>query len=292
MNAIFEGLVGQTRVKDALKKAVVGENLPQTLVFAGPDGVGKATCAQLLAKHLHGSSDGKADTFIFSDILAEMREQKKGIKDAVDEMIKFMSLSPIASKYKVAIIDDAEALSISAQNALLKTLEEPRADTVLIVTVMDETTLLPTILSRARVIKFGPLSVAEIQAILPEINASSPEALARRDEILQMAQGSLGWSIKMDSDDVAWADFKEMIDFWKNVHTKDVVERFAWANKKQDRDEAIQFLRVGALVLREDLMREPKAQTALDILNIQRAIKQIGDNVNVRLALEAMLIQL
>ena len=151
VNVIFEGLVGQTRVKETLGKAVVDKNLPQTLVFAGLAGVGKSTCAKLLAKHLHGESDGVADTFIFSDILAEMRSQKKGIKDSVNEMIKFMSLSPIASKYKVAIIDDAQALSIEAQNALLKTLEEPREDTVLIVTVSDETILLPTILSRSRV---------------------------------------------------------------------------------------------------------------------------------------------
>lgn len=282
--AIFEGLVGQTRVKDTLVRAVEDENLPQTLVFAGPKGVGKSTCAKLLAKHLHKNSDGKADTFVFSEILAEAREQKEKspFMVATRRMINFLARSPLASKMKVAILDWDDKITDNAQNALLKTLEEPREDTMLIVTVSDETILLPTILSRARVIKFGPLSEADIKAVVPDVS----------DEILQMAQGSLGWAKAMQSDETLWQDVKEMIGFWAKVRVKDTVEKFAWVAKKQAREDALQFLRVGVLVLREDMIKTPKAQIALDILNIQKATKQIEDNVNVRLALEAMLLTL
>lgn len=279
---MFTELIGQKKVKQLLEKAVEGENLPQTLVFAGLKGVGKSTCAKLLAKHLHGNSDGKADTFIFSDILAEAREQKETspFMVATRRMINFLTRSPLASTMKVAILDWNERITDNAQNALLKILEEPREDTVLIITISDETILLPTILSRARVIKFGPLSEEEIKTTVPEIN----------NEILKMAQGSLGWVKTMQSDDELWQDFKEMIDFWKSVRAKDTVEKFAWVTKKQAREDAVQFLRVGILVMREDMIKMPCTQTALDILGIQRAIKQIEDNVNVRLALEAMLL--
>ncbi|MDD5606090.1 MAG: AAA family ATPase [Patescibacteria group bacterium] len=276
----FKGLVGQTRVKDTLSQVVEGDNLPQTLVFAGADGVGKVTCAKLLAKHLH-QGDGLADTFVFSEILAEVREQgeKSPLITATRRMISFLTRSPIASKYKVAIIDDAQRLSDEAQNALLKTLEEPREDTLLMITVNDETKLLPTILSRARVIKFGPLSDEEIRLV---VDAS--------DDLLRMAQGSLGWVKQMQGDDEAWTDFRDMVDFWQNIKAKDVVERFEWASKKQVREDAVQFVRTGILVMRESLMQDMKAQAALDILRLQECLKQIEDNVNVRLALEAMLL--
>lgn len=278
---LFEGLVGQVKAKEMLSEAVANESLPQTLIFAGPAGVGKVTCAKLLAKYLHGEADGLADTFVFSEILAEVRErgEKSPFMAAARRMINFLTRSPIASKRKVAIIDEAEELSDASQNALLKTLEEPRSDTMLIITVSDETLLLPTILSRARLIKFGPLTDAEIQAVA-DVDG----------EILKMAQGSLGFVKEMMSDAEGWQGFKEMMDFWEQIKTKDVVERFAWANKKQLREDALQFVRIGILVFRDTLMKKPEAQRALDILRMQGAVEQIRDNVNVRLSLEALLL--
>src|SRR3989344_6214664 len=155
---IFDGLVGQTRAKEFLGAAFGNHKLPQTMIFVGPKGVGRKTAAQMLARALHSSDWLRhPDTFIFSEVLEELRaqEQSSPIKKTADAAMKFLGLSPIASKTKVAIIDDADELSEDSQNALLKTLEEPLPDSILILISGDEQRLLPTIVSRAQIVRFG-----------------------------------------------------------------------------------------------------------------------------------------
>lgn len=278
---VFDELIGQESAKRLLASALANNKLAQTMIFAGPKGVGRKTAALFLARALHQNDHSvHPDTFIISLMLKEMREQNKGIKDTVDELIRFLQLSPIASKFKVAVIDDCEVLSLAAQNALLKTLEEPREDTILILIVEDERTLLPTILSRSQTVRFGPLKDAEIRKRVP---SATPE-------ILESAQGSLGFALEMTEDAAKWKALKKMRDFWSNVDGQDTESKFHWAEEMKSREDALDFLQVGAKVLRERLIKKPDVPKSTKLARLQRTIYQVRDNVNPRAALEALLL--
>lgn len=278
---IFGELIGQEGVRRLLEGALANDKLAQTMIFAGPKGVGRKTAALLLARALHQDSQKThPDTFIFSEMLKEMRERNRGIKDTVDEVIRFLQLSPITSKFKVAIIDGCEELSLAAQNALLKTLEEPREDTVLVLIVEDEKTLLPTIVSRSQVIRFGPLKDSEIEKRVANVTP----------EILKSAQGSLGFVLEMVKDAAKWEVLKKMQDFWSSVENKDTEDKFWWAEEMKSREDALDFLQIGAKVLREQLINQPDVRKSAKLARLQQAIYQIRDNVNPRAALEALLL--
>jgi len=292
----FGGLVGQKSVKEILGRGIELGGLAQTLIFVGKQGVGRKSAAFMLADALHytqsdvlrragGNSGGvHPDTFVFSEILAEKRVQankKTGqIKNAIDEVIRFLELSPIKSKYKVAIIDDTDMLSVQAQNALLKTLEEPRSDTILILVTEDEGRLLPTIVSRSRIIRFAPLTNDEIKKAVPD---ASPE-------IIDLADGSIGFAKQMVEHTDIWSELNRMRDFWLDVKSADTEAKISWADRKKSRQDALKFLETGLTVIRHRWLKNPTIPDARTVWLIQRTIYQIKDNVNARTALEALLL--
>lgn len=278
---VFSELVGQKAAKKWLLATLASDNLPQALIFAGPKGVGRKTAAKLLAQYLHQSENANhPDTFWYSRILEEVSKEKtREWIGAMRELIKRLSMTPMVSKYKVAIIDDAERLNDEAQNALLKTLEEPRGDTVIILTVTAEESLLPTIVSRAQVVRFGPLSADEIKQIVPKAT----------DEQIVASGGSAGRVKDWEEMPIWWADYKTMMAFWQKVKLADVETKFGWSDKLKEREEVVEFIRVGMMVYRGML---PDTQAALGLERMQMAVKQIRDNVNLKGAVDTLLLAL
>jgi len=288
----FPGLVGQARAKEILNRGIESGKLAQTLIFVGRRGVGKKMAALLLANALHSRGNasaignanqaGKADTFVFSEILAEMREQKKEnpFMEAARSIIKFLEMSPLSSEMKVAIIDNADMLTAGSQNSLLKTLEEPRLNAVLILVTEDEDRLLPTIVSRSRIINFAPLTNDEIKKVVPDV---SPE-------ILELADGSIGFAKQMAESIDARLELNQIRDFWLSIKDADIETKISWANDKRDRQDAIKFLEIGLVAIRNQWLANPTIIGARVIWLIQRTIYQIRENVNARAALEAMLL--
>ena len=311
---IFDGLVGQPRAREILATAYANEKLPQTMILVGPKGVGRKTMAQMLARALHeqGSPtplklrrvcDGLAgkqvspsvprginkelrhpDTFVFSEVLEELRaqEQSSPIKKTTDAVIKFLSMSPIASKIKVAIIDESDNLSEESQNALLKTLEEPLADSVLILISEDEKRLLPTIVSRSVVVRFGPISDADIKTLLFEVS----------DEILKIVQGSLGLAKELLADSERLDEMQKMRQFWLTLEKQSTEDKLKWTEAMRERESAVNFLETGLRVIRSEWLTQPTEAGDRVLQQIRTAILQVKDNVNPRVAMEAMLLGL
>ena len=138
---MFEGLIGQASAKKWLGSCLASGNLPQALIFAGLKGVGRKTAAKLVAGICMGreasgekrvASEFHPDTFWYSQVWREIKEhgsdeeKKSPWMYAAHAMIRFLEMSPLSSKCKVAIVDDGEKLTEIAQNALLKTFEEPK----------------------------------------------------------------------------------------------------------------------------------------------------------------------
>jgi DNA polymerase III subunit delta' len=188
---MFSSLVGNERIKSCLQKMSDDQSLTGTLLFKGPEGVGKGLFAIAVAKALFGKGHvEKIEKAIHPDVHLFYPEGKTGMHPitAMRDLIKEMALPPFEAPYKVFIIHDAERMLPTSSNALLKTLEEPVEKTLLILLTSKPDKLLPTIPSRARCFAFFPVSEKEIRLFLEERLQKAPQE-AR--QIAFLAQGSL-----------------------------------------------------------------------------------------------------
>lgn len=159
---MFERILGQERVKKSLQNALEVGTITNAYLFTGPEGVGKRLIAEdfaekLLGVRLENSPDYRC-------ISAKKGESSIKI-DQIRSMIADMSIKPHGD-YKIFLIDDADKLTVQAQNALLKTLEEPSAYGIIILVTRNDQALLDTIRSRCMEIKFAPLASGDIRRIL------------------------------------------------------------------------------------------------------------------------------
>ena len=194
------------------------ETLPPTLLFAGPSGVGKFRTARALAAALNclepvGRADdppidacGKCRSCeriargVHVDVLELAPDERASIKiDVVREVHSRIGYRPFEGRRRVVIIRDADTLETAAQNALLKSLEEPPPATVFILTTSVPGALLPTVRSRCMRLAFGRLSAREVAAALMEQDRSEREAL----EIAAVADGSVAQALALGSTDLA-----------------------------------------------------------------------------------------
>lgn len=144
-------IAGHKKQIEFLENALKRGKLSHAYVFAGPTGVGKKAIARKIAHELLGSQ---------ADFIPDLLEidGHEGIKiEQIRELIYKLSLKPYSAKYKVAIIDSVEQMTIEAANALLKNLEEPKPDTIIILITSNAERLPKTILSRCQKINFGPI---------------------------------------------------------------------------------------------------------------------------------------
>ncbi len=192
-NVVF----GQQQATDLLLAAVRSGRLAHAYLFTGIEGIGKFTAAVALAKALNCRE--RADDFCANCTACRKIEKrlhpdcffiepdKNVIKiEQVREMQKKIIFKPLEGNKKVVIIDQAEKLNLHAANCLLKTLEEPPDDTVLILIAQSGAPLLPTIRSRCQIIRFAPLSTAVISAIL-----RNKATRADIDFVAALSQGSM-----------------------------------------------------------------------------------------------------
>jgi len=160
---MFEKVIGNDTVKIFLEKLIVGDRVPHLMLFSGPDGVGKKFCAELLAKEWLQKitptklREGCVDIHILGC------EGKIGMHSmqSIQEMIEKSSYKPYEAGGKVFIIDHAERMLPSSANALLKTIEEPSKNTLIILVTSKPEKLLTTIRSRSQLFRFGELNDAE-----------------------------------------------------------------------------------------------------------------------------------
>jgi len=176
----FSGIAGHRPVIDLLKRGVARQTLPPSLIFAGPDGVGKRLAAVALAQALNcdrrdagGDACGTCASCariarsVHADVLIMEPGDSGTIKvDQVRDAIDRSAYRPFEGKRRVVIVEQADALVPEAQNALLKTLEEPPSASVFVLITARPDVLLVTVRSRCQRLRFGPLSAAEVAGIL------------------------------------------------------------------------------------------------------------------------------
>ena len=161
----FADVVGQKAITDTLENAIATNHLAQALLFCGPRGVGKTSCARILAKRINEAEQSRsggpeADTDYAFNIF-ELDAASNNSVDDIRSLIDQVRIPPQTGSYKVYIIDEVHMLSQAAFNAFLKTLEEPPAHAIFILATTEKHKILPTILSRCQIFDFKRISVKD-----------------------------------------------------------------------------------------------------------------------------------
>ena len=225
----FESVVGQHAITSTLQNAIRTNTLAQAFLFCGPRGVGKTTCARIMAKTINclnptaemeacnecescKSFNNNASFNIF-----ELDAASNSGVDNIRSLIEQVRIPPQIGKYKVYIIDEVHMLSKDAFNAFLKTLEEPPAYAKFILATTEKHKILPTILSRCQIFDFKRITVEDIVKHLKNIAAK--EGVTAEEEALniiaQKADGALRDALSI---------FDQMVSFsGNNITYKDVI---------------------------------------------------------------------
>lgn len=199
---MFEAIVGNDSIKKYLKHMVETNHVGHSLLFSGPDGVGKSLFAEELAKMILMQEE-RADLHLkkiashnHPDIRHFRPEGKIGIHtiDAMRQFSEEVYLHPYESKRKIFIIHDADRMLSFSSNALLKTFEEPSNDTVIILLSSSPESLLPTVLSRCRHLRFQQVPQQDLALFLIEYH-HVPTDEARR--LAELSHGSVGKALQL-----------------------------------------------------------------------------------------------
>lgn len=199
----FDTVVGQPHITTTLKNAIKNNQLAHAFLFCGPRGVGKTTCARILAKTINcenRTAEGEAcnqctSCRSFNDgqsfNIHELDAASNNSVDDIRELVNQVRFAPQAGKYKVYIIDEVHMLSAAAFNAFLKTLEEPPPYAIFILATTEKHKIIPTILSRCQIFDFKRITIQDTVEHLNEI-AEKESIRADPDALHLIAQKTEG----------------------------------------------------------------------------------------------------
>jgi DNA polymerase-3 subunit gamma/tau len=242
----FGTVVGQAHITTTLKNAIKHNQLAHAFLFCGPRGVGKTTCARILAKTINcetRTKDGEACNKCNSCIsfnegtslnIHELDAASNNSVDDIRALVEQVRFTPQAGKYKVYIIDEVHMLSASAFNAFLKTLEEPPPYAIFILATTEKHKILPTILSRCQIFDFKRITTndtvghlqeicnkedikadkAALQVIAQKSEGCMRDALSIMDKIVSFTNGELTYTNTLEHLNILDADYYfKLLDF-------------------------------------------------------------------------------
>jgi DNA polymerase-3 subunit delta' len=273
-------LLGHEWAVDMLRHHLSGDGLRHAYLFAGPPGLGRRTLALRFAQALNCTKPiapgepclicrdcKQIDAMAHPDLAIVQAESEGGTLrvDQVREVQRSLSLKPYQSKYRVAIFLRFQEANDNAANALLKTLEEPPAHTVLILTADNPEQLLPTVVSRCEILRLRPLPIAAIEADLLERGVDEERARL----LAHISSGRPGYARRLVED----ATLLEKRELWLNdlqtLLPNSRVAKFAYAEKlAKDKDSMRQVILIWLSYWRDVMLRVAQAETPL--VNIDR----------------------
>ncbi|MEF9954231.1 MAG: DNA polymerase III subunit delta' [Clostridium sp.] len=228
----FQDIIGHEMIKEHFKKAIENNKVSHAYILSGEEGMGRKTLANAFVMTLlceRSSTDPCMECHSCKQILSGnnpdviwVRHEKPnsiGVDDIRLQINDTIMLKPYNSLYKVYIVDEAEKMTVQAQNALLKTIEEPPAYAIVILLTTNGEAFLPTILSRCIQLKLKPLKDSAISAYLIEnLKISETEA----DIYTAFARGNLGKAIHLASSEEFKQLYHDMLYLLRNIKSMDI----------------------------------------------------------------------
>ncbi len=265
--------LGHERILNLLRQTVAGARPAHAYLFSGPEGIGKKLVAVRFAAMLncpHPQDDSSASCPVCRRICEEKHPDfiiEKPLRgmiriDRVRQIQSFFQFAPIEGFYRVAIVDDAHSMNRAAQNALLKTLEEPPAGRVLILVTSKPFLLLPTVRSRCRRIRFGPIR-NDILAEILERQGLDPEKVAL---VAATSGGSVARALEMSASH--FLDLRrQMIDMLADSQSVGIRANLELsAELSKDRDLALDAIGIAISWVR-DLLAVKESSVGSEVIN-------------------------
>ncbi|MDE2765753.1 MAG: DNA polymerase III subunit [Chloroflexota bacterium] len=321
-------LRGQDAAVRILERALDHDRLHHAYLFAGPAHVGKTTLAVQLAQAVncddaYDACRARIANGSFADVrFIAAGEREDGAArtligiEAVRDIIAAAHLRPYEGKRRVFIIEDAARMSTDAANALLKVLEEPPPDVLIVLLTEHADDLLATIRSRCQTLELRPMSVGEVARILQEEHGQDAE---QADLLARLSRGCLGWALQAAAEPAVLAQAHQRIERIVDAAEAGLEGRFAYADDLarrffRDRAEGREELYAWLRWLRDVLLTQqgrgaeivnaawrstierhaaalPPAATLRWARRVEEAIDALDRNANPRLTLEAMLLE-
>ncbi len=271
---MFENVLGHKDILEKLKTTVEKDTPSHAYVFYGKEGVGKSLVAKEFAKAVFKTNnlDGNID---FKYVERMPDKQNILVEQIRDEVIADVYIAPATSKYKVYVIDEADKMNDSSQNALLKTLEEPPKSVIIILVTSNIDGLLGTILSRTTNIYFEPLDESEIKKYI------ALNKIEVNEELVQFAEGSISTLLKA-ADESNKQILENLSNIIQDIKAKDKISVINLLKDVSLKDELIfkyiEYLMLknamyGALPLLEDARKAVNSNANEDMQKMKLAIK-------------------
>lgn len=323
-------VIGHAWAVELLRRDLAHDRLRHAYLFVGPDGVGKRTLAGEFARallcpaseppcgqcrHCQLTARGAhPDLFTIAPVVSGKKVRAEKIKiEPIRQLIYDLTLKPVEARRRVARLIRFDAANVEAMNAFLKTLEEPPANVVLLLTAESADALLPTLVSRCEMLALRPLPLAAVQEALIT-RWLAPQAQA--DLLAHLSGGRLGWAVRALSDPAALDERRQKLDDLRRLVSASRVERFAYADRLTResstdriqatldlwggfwRDTLLTAAQAAAPIHNLDYagdVRRLAGAVPLDTLHavlagLRRTHDLLDRNVNARLALEVLLL--
>lgn len=304
----FEEVVGQQAITKTLQNALMTNQMPQALLFCGPRGVGKTSCARILAKKINSGQEHNEDEDYAFNIF-ELDAASNNTVDDIRKLNEQVRIPPQVGTHKIYIIDEAHMLSTAAFNAFLKTLEEPPRHVIFILATTEKNKIIPTILSRCQVYDFKRIGVVAIQKYLGQIATSNNlhfeeealymiaqkadgamrDALSAFDRMVSFTDGNLTASLVAENLNIL--DYTTYIDITDKIVSRDIatllMDLDALLKKGFD---GLQFISGLGQHFRDLMLcKDPKTAELLEVGSaIQKKLIQQGQNLDSKLLMDAM----
>jgi DNA polymerase III subunit delta' len=297
-------LIGHQPQRESIRRLFEKGKFPSTVLFAGPAGIGKKLVALEVARSLlcengmfSGCGKCKAcrlvDAGNFPDFyLIECADRERWNVEQIKELLYSLNLTSCFSRGRVIVFNDAEFLHIASANALLKSLEEPRANTWFILVSANPSKLPPTVLSRSQTWFFNPLAHEEVQHIIAELKDEIEGLPLSLDELVVLADGAPGSITAIKDHSLEWMDLKVTMSA---IHGGDARRAVSFASEiskdKEDLRERLTLLRIYA---RHRMYETPQDSLwALCVTNLIAAERLIFErNLNAQYVLSNVLLNL
>lgn len=278
----FKDIAGNNRVKKILRLALKRNRLPNSMLFCGPEGVGKKQTALVLAKALNCertrddaceecSTCRAIQNRNFPDVIEIFPDGQDVKIDQIRFLRQIAFLKPMSGRKRVFIVAEAEKMNAEASNAFLKILEEPPLTSHILLVSHNPLLILPTIKSRCQILNFQPVSKEEIEIILKERGYGEEKAKI----IALLVRGNLERALSVEWEDIqkkreeAWNFFSVLI---RREESSLFIRKFAFSRRNQIREDLEQVLEMFSSFCRDFVLVKEKSSSGL-FLNPDYEIK-------------------